>query len=130
MTESVEFIAKSRFSFKTLIAILVLLAVFEYYLQMSPLGKNVGNVLLVGISISYFFYRYNLLKVIITAEQVTYGYRNSAMQVIDRKDCRFELEGTKGASYITAIASDESRYKIPLRGFDRLQKDNIINGLQ
>ncbi|MEH6443093.1 MAG: hypothetical protein V7784_04265 [Oceanospirillaceae bacterium] len=133
MTESVEFIAKSRFSFKTLIAILVLLAVLEYYLQMSSLGKNVGNVLLVGISISYFFYRYNLLKVIITPQQISYGYRKSAMQVIDREGCLFELESskdTKDASYITAITSAESRYKIPLRGFNSLQKANIINSLQ
>ncbi len=54
MTESVEFVAKSRFSFKTLFVILALLVVFEViqqqYFQGAFAGKNFGNALLVGIS--------------------------------------------------------------------------------
>ncbi len=134
MTEPVEYIAKSRFSFKTLFVVLALLVVFEIiqqqYFQGTLAGKNFGNVLLVGISISYFFYRYNLLKVIITPQQVTYGYRKSAMQVIVREGCRFEFVSVKNSGHIIATASDGTESKIPLRGFDKQQKDNIINSLQ
>ncbi len=134
MAEPVEFIAKSRFSFKALFSVLALLVVLEviqqHYFQGSIAGKNAGNVLLVGISISYFFYRYNRLKVIITPQQVSYGYRKSKMQVIARAGCRFEFDRTEGARSITAIVSDGTRHEIPLRGFDKQQKYNIINGLQ
>jgi hypothetical protein len=131
MTESVEFVAKSRFSFKTLFVVLALLVGFviiqQPYFKGSLAGKNTGNVLLVGISISYFFYRYNLLKVIITPHQVSYGYRKSSMQVIKREGRRFEFDEAGNASHITIIANDEARSTSPVRGFDKAQKKQMIS---
>ncbi len=133
MMDSVEYIAKSRFSFKTLFVVLALLVVFEIiqqqYFQGTFAGKNFGNVLLVGISISYFFYRYNLLKVIITPDQVSFGYRKKNMQVVERESCRFEFDEAGRSNKITVITSGEERFKIPLRGFDETQKGQIISTL-
>ena len=68
-----------------------------------------------------------MLKVIITLEQVSFGYRKTSMQVVEREDCRFEFDEVSRSHQITVIASDGERSKIPLRGFDNAQKDQIIS---
>ena len=51
------------------------------------------------------------------------------MQVVERGSCRFEFDEARHSNQITVIGSDGERSQIPLRGFDKAQKDQIISML-